>query len=296
MRHYVMNTIISNLAAEVALKGEEGLTPTIMPNVSLYKVSQCVELLPEIYQPVVSLILQGEKQLSIAHDVLTYRAGHTFTTALDFPVLGKITQASVGQPYLAIRLDLDPEIISELAIRMPDRAGKMDHKVFGINRVDSDLFDAWSRMLRLIDRPDDVHIMAPLLEREIVYRLLRGPQGAILRQLATTDTKIPQIREALIFIRKNYAIPLIVEDIARLVGMSYSAFHRRFKAATGITPIQYQKNLRLCEARRVLITEPTTASSVAFLVGYQSVSQFNREYKRMFGTPPIREIRINRSN
>lgn len=288
-----MNTIISDLVAQVAISAAEGLTSTKMPNVSLYKVTQCVELLPEIYQPVVSLILQGEKQLSIGCDVLTYGAGHTFTTALDFPVLGKITRASVEVPYLAIRLDIDPETISDLSARMPNLPGKMDQKVFGINPADSDLLDAWSRMLRLINRPDDVHIMAPLLEREILYRLLRGPQGAILRQLATTETKIPQIKKAIIFIRENYVSSLIVEDIARLVGMSYSSFYRRFKAATGISPLQYQKNLRLCEARRLLMTEPTTASSVAFSVGYQSISQFSREYKRTFGVPPMREIRID---
>jgi len=288
-----MNTIISDLVAQVAISAAEGLTPTNMPNVSLYKVTQCVELLPEIYQPVVSLILQGEKQLSIGCDVLTYGAGHTFTTALDFPVLGKVTRASVEVPYLAIRLDIDPETISDLSVRMPNLTGKMDQKVFGINPADIDLLDAWSRMLRLINRPDDVHIMAPLLEREILYRLLRGPQGSILRQLATTETKIPQIKKAIIFIRENYVSSLIVEDIARLVGMSYSSFHRRFKAATGISPLQYQKNLRLCEARRLLMTEPTTASSVAFSVGYQSISQFSREYKRTFGVPPMREIRID---
>lgn len=289
-----MNMIISNLAAKVATIAGEGLTSTPIPNVSLYKVSLCLELPPEIYQPIVSLILQGEKQLSIGHDVLTYRAGHTFSTALDLPVLGKITQASVEVPYLAIRLDIDAETIAELSDQMPNFVGKINDKVFGINPADSDLLDAWSRMLRLFDSPDDVSIMAPLLEREILFRLLCGPQGAILRQLATAETKIPQIKRAISFIRKNYSSPLIVEDIARLVGMSYSAFHRRFKAATGIGPLQYQKNLRLCEARRLLITEPTTASSVAFLVGYQSISQFSREYKRMFGIPPMQEPRINR--
>lgn len=291
-----MNTIISDLVAQVAISAGEGLTSTAMPNVSLYKVTQCVELLPEIYQPVVSLILQGEKQLSIGCDVLTYGAGHTFTNALDFPVLGKITRASVEVPYLAIRLDIDPETISDLSVRMPNLARKMDQKLFGINPADSDLLDAWSRMLRLINRPDDVYIMAPLLEREILYCLLRGPQGAILRQLAATETKLPQIKKAIIFIRENYVSSLIVEDIARFVGMSYSAFYRRFKAATGIAPLQYQKNLRLCEARRLLMTEPTTASSVAFSVGYQSISQFSREYKRMFGVPPMREIRMNGLN
>lgn len=289
-----MDMIISDLAATVALNGKEGLTPTAVPNVSLYKVSQCVELLPEIYQPFVSLILQGEKQLSIGYEVLTYRAGHTFTTALDLPALGIITQASVELPYLAIRLDVDPELISDLAFNMPDIARTTDHKGFGVDPADRDLLDAWSRMLRLIDRPDDVRVMGPLLEREIVYRLLCGSQGAVLRQLAVTDTRMLQIRKAIALIRENYASPLRMENIARLVGMSCSAFHRRFKAATGIAPLQYQKNLRLCEARRLLLTEPITATSAAFSVGYQSVSQFSREYRRMFGTPPMREIRMNR--
>ncbi|MGK5025150.1 AraC family transcriptional regulator [Janthinobacterium sp. RB2R34] len=291
-----MDRIISYLAATVAANAKEGLTPTAMPNVSLYKVSQCVELVPEIYQPVVSLILQGEKQLSIGSEVLTYSAGHTFTTALDIPALGVITQASAELPYLAIRLDVDPEIVSELAFRMPDLARTADQKGYGVDPASRDLLDAWSRMLGLIGRADEVPVMAPLLEREIVYRLLRGPQGAVLRQLAATDNRMSQIRKALAFIRQNHALPLMIEDIARLVGMSYSAFHRRFKAATGVAPLQYQKNIRLCEARRLLLTEPTTVSAAAFSVGYQSVSQFSREYRRMFGTPPMQEVRINRLN
>lgn len=290
-----MNTIVAKLAAQVARKAGEGLTSTAMPNVGLYRVSQCVDLPREIYQPVVSLILQGEKQLSIGCDVLTYRAGHTFTTALDLPVAGKITQASQAVPYLAIRLDIDPDTVSDLSGRMPSFSGRADQKVFGVHAAASDVLDAWCRMLRLIDRPQDVQIMAPLLEREILYRLLLGPQGAILRQLAHAETKIPQIKKAIIFIRENYSFSLIVEDIASMVGMSYSAFYRSFKAATGMAPLQYQKNLRLCAARRLLMTEPTTASSVAFSVGYQSISQFSREYKRMFGMPPIQELRTNQS-
>lgn len=286
-----MDTIISDLADKVASIGNEGLTRTPIPNVGLYKVSQCVELLPELYKPVVSLILQGEKQLSIAYDVLSYSAGHTFTTVLDLPVLANITRASAKLPYLAIRLDIDLEIVSDLAGRMPDSGDMAHRRGFGVDPADRDLLDAWRRMLRLIDTPDDVPIMAPLLEREILYRLLRGPQGAILRQLAAADTKIPQIRKALAFIKENYDSPLMVEDIATHVGMSYSAFHRRFKAATGVAPLQYQKNMRLCEARRLLITEPLNVSSVAFMVGYQSVSQFSREYKRLFGMPPTRQSR-----
>jgi AraC-like DNA-binding protein len=289
-----MDKTIADLASTVAREGQEGLTPTVMPNVGLYKVSQCVDLLPEIYRPVVSLILQGEKQLSLGDEVLTYGVGHTFTTALDLPVLGKITQATADRPYLAISLAINLEIVSELASNMSNSTGETDRKGFGVNPASRDLLDAWSRMLRLIDRPDEVQIMAPLLEREIVYRLLRGPQGVVLKQVAAAEPRILQIRKALALIGENYAGLFRVEDIARSVGMSCSVFHRRFKTATGMAPLQYQKTLRLYEARRLLLTEPTSASSVAFSVGYQSVSQFSREYRRMFGAPPIREIRIGR--
>jgi AraC-like DNA-binding protein len=291
-----MNETIADLASTVAQESQEGLTPTAMPNVGLYKVSRCIDLLPEIYRPVVSLILQGEKQLLIGNQVLTYRAGQTFTAALDLPVLAKISEASTDRPYLAISLAIDPGIVSDLVLEMPDLADDTDRKGFGVSAADPELLDAWGRTLRLIKRPDEVRIMAPLLEREIVFRLLRGPQGAILRQFAAADATMSQIRKALTSIEENYAGTFRVEDIARSVSMSPSAFHRRFKAATGMAPLQYQKTLRLYEARRLLLTEPASASSAAFSVGYQSVSQFSREYRRMFGTPPMREIRMGRSD
>ncbi len=289
-----MDQVIAELAATVARKSEEGLTATPMPNVGLYKVSRCIDLLPETYRPVVSLILQGEKQLSIGDEILTYRAGHTFTAALDLPVLGKITEASANRPYLAISLAIEAEIVSCLTINMPDSIHRADRKGFAVDPADRDLLDAWSRMLQLIDRSEEVGIMAPLLEREILYRLLRGPQGAVLRQITTADRGTSQIRKALALIAENYASSFRVEDIARAIGMSCSAFHRGFKAATGMAPLQYQKTLRLYEARRLLLNEPKSASSAAFLVGYQSVSQFSREYRRMFGASPVQDIRTRR--
>lgn len=192
-----MDPTVSDLASTVAQKGEEGLTPTAMPNVGLYKVSRCIDLLPETYRPVVSLIVQGEKQLLIGDQILTYRAGHTFTAALDLPVVAKITKADTDRPYLAISLAIEPGIVSDLTAKMPDLAGVAYRKAFAIDPADSDLLDAWRRMLCLIDRPDDVRVMAPLLEREIVYRLLRGPQGAVLKQIASADPRVAQIRKAL---------------------------------------------------------------------------------------------------
>jgi AraC-like DNA-binding protein len=289
-----MDHTLADLAAVVAREGGEGLTPTAMPNVRLYKVGRCIELLPETHRPIVSLILQGEKQLLIGDEVVTYRAGHTFTSAFDLPVLGRITIASPNRPYLAVSLAIDSEIVSDTVSTMPDHAGTTDRRAFGVDAASRDLIDAWTRMLQLIDRPEEVRIMAPLLEREIVYRLMQGPQGTVLRQIAAGDPRIVQIREALTMIARNFAIPLKVEDVAQSVGMSRSAFHRQFKAATGMAPLQYQKTLRLHEARRLLLSEPTNASSAAFSVGYQSVSQFSREYGRMFGTAPMREIRSRR--
>eukprot|EP01037_Dinobryon_pediforme_P023170 gene23170-24539_t len=276
-----MDETIAHLASTVARTGKEGLTPTAMPNVGLYKISQRIDLLPETYRPVVSLILQGEKQLLVGHEVLTYRAGDTFTAALDLPVLGKITQASAERPYLAIRLVLDPDIVSDLLFDMPNDARDPDGKGFGVHPADRDLLDAWSRMLRLIERPDEVRIMAPLLEREIVYRLLRGPQGAVLKQVAAIDPKTLPIRTALALIGGSYASPLKVEEIAQSVGMSGSAFHRRFKAATGMAPLQYQKTLRLYEARRLLLSEMTSASAAAFSPGISA----NVRYAAHAGNP-----------
>jgi AraC-like DNA-binding protein len=286
-----MERTITDLAAAVARHGGEGLTPTAMPNVGLYKVSRCIDLLPETYRPIVSLVLQGEKQLLIGDEVLTYHAGHTFTAALDLPVMAKITKASTDRPYLAISLAVEARIVADLTAKMPDAGSEANRRAFAIDPADHDVLDAWRRMLGLIDRPQDVQIMAPLLEQEIVYRLLRGPQGAILKQVASADARVVPIRKALALIGENYTRSFQVEEIARSVGMSSSAFHRRFKAATGMAPLQYQKTLRLYEARRLLLTEPTSASAAAFAVGYQSMSQFSREYRRLFGIPPKREAR-----
>ncbi|MEG3177643.1 AraC family transcriptional regulator [Sphingomonas sp. RB3P16] len=286
-----MDRTLTDLACAVARHVGEGLTPTAMPNVGLYKVSRCIDLLPETYRPVVSLILQGEKQLSIGDELLTYRAGHTFTAALDLPVMAKITKATTDRPYLAISLAVEARIVSDLVAKMPDAGSEANRKAFAIDPADHDLLDAWRRMLGLIDRPEDVPIMAPLLEQEIVYRLLQGPQGTILKQIASADPRVAPIRKALAMIAETYTRSFRVEDIARSAGMSCSAFHRRFKAATGMAPLQYQKTLRLYEARRLLLTEATSASTAAFSVGYQSVSQFSREYRRLFGTPPMREAR-----
>jgi AraC-like DNA-binding protein len=267
-----------------------------MPRVDIFKVTRPTGLLPEIYQPFVSLILQGEKQLLIGDQIVRYAAGETFIASVALPAVGDVVAASVGAPYLAVRLTLDLPLVAELLTMVPGPTEVPDIKSFSVHRASDDLLDAWLRMLGLMDRPDDIAVMAPLLEREILFRLLRGPQGDVLRQLADTDGRLFQIRTALSWIKENYALPLRVDDLARTANMSASAFHRSFKASTGFSPLQYQKHLRLYEARRLLFSERRHVATVAFAVGYESLSQFTREYARMFGAPPARDIRGLRSN
>ncbi|RJS91003.1 AraC family transcriptional regulator [Salinisphaera sp. Q1T1-3] len=286
-----MDDKMAELASNVACLGQEGLTSTSIANIGLLKVSRCSDLPPQVHRPVVSLIVQGEKQLTIGPHVLTYRAGHTFTASLDLPMLAKITEADSERPYLAISLAIDTSIVVELTSRMPDSANALPERGFSVDLAGQDLLDTYRRVLNLVGRPEEVPIMAPLLERELVYRLLKGPQGAALKRLATRHRRIARIHDALDLIRQNYTEPFSVEAVANAVGMSASAFHRRFKGATGMTPLQYHKTLRLYEARRLLLTGTITASAAAFAVGYQSVSQFMREYRRLFDTSPMRDAR-----
>ncbi|WP_137681180.1 AraC family transcriptional regulator [Aurantiacibacter suaedae] len=286
-----MDPMVAKLGCAATRHACEGLVTTPIANFGLLKVSRETDLPPEIYRPVVSLIVQGEKQLTIGTQVLTYRAGDTFTTSLDLPVSARITRASPERPYLAISFAIDAGLVGDMFLNMPDPAEPLPERGFAVDRAGSQLLDVYGRALFLLDQPEDASVMAPLLERELVYRLLKGPQGAALRRLVTGTHAIAGVREAIERIGQSYKDPFSVEEIARAVGMSASAFHRHFRTATGITPLQYQKTLRLYEARRLLVTQSVTVGSAAFSVGYQSVSQFTREYRRMFAAPPGRDTR-----
>lgn len=267
------------------------LTTTGIPRVDILKVTEPTELFPEIYQPLVSLILQGEKRLLIGSEVISYTAGQTFIASVALPVIGEIVHASVKGPYLAVRLTFDRAMIADLLLDDPGPAVSADTPSFCVSHASDRLIDAWLRMLRLMEEPDEIAVMAPLLEREILFRLLRGPQGAVLRQVASIDDRFAQIRNALVRLRKDYATTFHVDDLASASNMSPSAFQRRFKTSTGLSPIQYQKRIRLYEARGMLFARPGDVAAVALAVGYESLSQFTREYARMFGSPPARDIR-----
>lgn len=233
------------------------------------------------------LVLQGAKEVMIGERRLRYDPASYFCASVDVPASGAIVEARPEQPYIGLSLGLDREALAAL---LPDVPAKEDLSAasFGVSPVTPQLLDAWLRLVRLLDTPDDIPVLGPLLEREILYRLLQGPQGGVLRQIALADSRLARVRRAIACIRARFDQPLRIEELAELAGMSPASFHRHFKAATAMSPLQYQKTLRLQEARRRLIADPDAARA-GYAVGYESASQFSREYARLFGAPPARD-------
>lgn len=246
---------------------------------------------PMVYEPIVALVLQGKKRTMIGHQTLEYGAGEVFVGAIDMPVLWQVIQANASEPFVSVSLFIDPSKLQGILLDMEPSDLPAFASGFGVTPVEEEVVEAFSRLLRVFARPQDVNFLAPLVEREILFRLLQGPHGAMLRQMAVSGSRLTQVRTALTWLKANFAVPIHIDDLASLTGMSVSVFHRHFKAVTAMTPIQYQKQLRLHEARRRLMEESGDATGVAFSVGYESQSQFTREYSRLFGAPPIRDVR-----
>jgi len=270
---------------------EHSAEEKLLSRLDVYKVVQPLTLPSEVYPPFISLILQGEKQLRMGSQVVSYRAGHTFVAAIDLPASGRIVYASEAAPYLAVRLTFDLAVIRALIADLPEATATPAVHGVAIAEASEAQLDAWLRLLQLQARPEDVTIMAPLLEREIVYRVLQGPQGPLLRQMADTCGYFASIRTAVDWLKIHYATPVCMAALAQRATMSLSVFHRRFKASTGFSPLQYQKHLRLYAARDRLFRQPGNVAAVAAAVGYESLTQFTREYTRLFGCPPARDVK-----
>ncbi|AZC59389.1 Transcriptional regulator, AraC family [Pseudomonas chlororaphis subsp. piscium] len=240
----------------------------------------------------ICFILQGSKRVALNDDLLSYDSEQYFISALDLPLIGQILDAEGGQPYVAVSLVLDPAILAELAASMPPvRESEQKGIGIAINPMTAALRDTLLRLLSLLDTPADIPVLGPMVERELLYRLLQGPQGRLLRQIAQPDGALGSIRRAVACIRDNYNIRLPIEALCDASGMSRASLHRHFLSMTGLSPIQYQKQLRLQEARQLLLAGEHRASEVAFVVGYESASQFSREYLRQFGASPARDVR-----
>ncbi|MFD1790417.1 AraC family transcriptional regulator N-terminal domain-containing protein [Ochrobactrum teleogrylli] len=245
------------------------------------------------YRPCLAMVLQGSKSLRLGSATINYATGEYLVTSLDLPVTWRVVEASAEAPHLCVSLAIDSEKLVDLLGRSDIRRSiSQSENQWGIsvNAAPAGLVDAVIRLLRLLDSPEDIPVMAPLIEQEILYRLLTGPSGDRLINIATVDSQANRIARAIGWLRQHFALPLRIEQLAEYVNMSPSSFHHHFKSITAMTPIQYQKQLRLSEARRLMLVERLDAGTAGHRVGYQSPSQFSREYSRLYGNPPVRDI------
>ncbi|MBP0598535.1 AraC family transcriptional regulator [Herbaspirillum sp. LeCh32-8] len=275
-------------------EGVEGTLATAIEGLDIYRITCPTGPKHAVQKPVFAVIAQGSKRLFIGDEVYEYDPMHYLVASVDLPVVGKVTISSPEEPYLGLRLELDTREIGALIgdENLP-QAVAADTAARGmyVNRLDAELLDAVLRLLRLHESPRDIPIMAPMIRREILYRLLMNGQGALLRQTVLQDSQMNRIAKAIRLMKDGYDQPLRVEDIARDVHMSVSSLHHHFKLVTAMSPLQYQKNLRLQEARKLILTADMSVALAAHTVGYESSSQFSREYSRLFGAPPLRDKR-----
>lgn len=273
---------------------QEGVHGTALQRVALIRIAQPTEEIHTLHQPALCIIAQGAKRVMLGDLVLTYDAAKYLTVTVELPVIGQVIQASPAEPYLCFRLDFDPGIIADLLLEgtLPIPApgeGTTTGSGLVLADADPDLLDAAIRLLRLLDRPEQIPALAPLVEKEILCRLLLGDAGARLRQIALPESRLGQINRAIAWIRRHYDQPIRIEAVAEAARMSPSTLHEHFKAVTAMSPLQYQKQLRLQEARRLILASSLDAAAAGFRVGYESPSQFSREYRRLFGAPPVRD-------
>nr|WP_254625993.1 AraC family transcriptional regulator [Nostoc sp. TCL240-02] len=250
--------------------------------------SECVH---SVSIPAFCAIAQGSKEVLLGSDLYQYDPMHYLLATAELPIVSQILEASKEQPYLSLRLDLDPTLVGSVMVEAGHpSSSRTDVKAIDVSPLNANLLDAVVRLVRLLDSPAEGHVLAPLIKREIIYRLLMGEQGNRLRHIAVLGGYTHHIARAVERLRKDFDQPLRIESIARELGMSVSGFHHHFKSVTAMSPLQFQKQLRLQEARRVMLGENLDATSAAYRVGYDDASHFNREYKRLFGAPPMRDV------
>lgn len=284
----VMQELLDRMCSRV-LRHTDGMRlETPVPRVGL-GVSHARSMpVMTLYEPMVCLVLQGAKQVLIGDRLLRYDAASCFVVSLDLPATGCVIEADADRPYVTAALSLDRGALAALLADLAPVATAEPVSGFGVAPVTRELLEAWDHLLALLDAPDDVPFLAASREREVLYRLLQSAHGPMLRQIGRAESRLSQVRRAIDWIQRNFDQTLRTEMLADIAGMSVPSFHRHFKAATAMSPLQYQKTLRLQAARRLLATN-ADAARTAYAVGYESASQFSREYSRLFGIPPARD-------
>lgn len=282
--------------AQLTDKSEQPVTA--IPALSLFRSNEPSEPIRILYEPSICLITQGAKRVLLEEDTYVYDGHHFLITSVHLPTIVQIIEASPEKPYLGLRLKLDLREVAQLmmASQLPPPRAQPSGRGMAIGEITLPLLTAFQRLIDLLAEPKDIPILAPLIQREIIYRLLVGDQGVRLRQIASMGSQGHQIAQAIQWLQCNFTQALRIEDLAKQVNMSTSTLHHHFRALTAKSPLQYQKWLRLNEERRLMLTENQDASTAAFEVGYESPSQFSREYNRLFGAPPLRDISHLRNN
>jgi AraC-like DNA-binding protein len=280
------------LVKRIARAIREDGTVEPLEGLRLRRASSPTELGHGVSYPALCVIAQGSKEVLLGDNRYRYDPAHYLITTAALPIASRITEASEERPYLGLVLRLDPTLVGSVMVEAghPEPQGHAAVKAIDVSPLDAGLLDAVVRLVRLLDSPTEARFLAPLVTREIVYRLLRGEQGGRLRHTAVLGGHSHRIARALERLRKDFDQPLRIEDIARELGMSVSGFHHHFKAVTAMSPLQFQKQMRLQEARRLMLGEDLDAASAGYRVGYGDASHFNREYKRLFGAPPVRDV------
>lgn len=271
---------------------QEEMHTSAISGLSLFKRTEPTEPVTGMYQPSVCLIAQGEKRVQVGNENYVYDAKNYLITSIHLPTVVQITEASEEKPYLGLRMLFDPRELAQLMAdsQLPPPKTQQSSHGMATAEVTLPLAEAFNRLIQLLDNEQDIPIMAPVIQREIVYRLLVGDLGGRLRQIASAGSQSHQIAHAIEWLKDNFTKPLRIEDLAGQARMSTSTFHHHFRAMTALSPLQYQKQLRLQEARRLMLADYLDAATAAFEVGYESPSQFSREYSRLFGAPPLRDI------
>ena len=266
---------------------------TAIPGLTLYRRTRLTEPAGALYEPCVCLVTQGAKRVVLGEDSYVYDAQHFLITSVNLPTVVQIIKASPQMPCLGIVLKLDLREVSQMMVdgKLPPPRERRESRGMATGEVTLPLLAAFQRLIGLLDEPKDIPILAPVMQREILYRLLISDQGARLRSIATAGSQSRQIAQAIDWLKGHFARPLRIEELASQVYMSPSTFHHHFRGLTAMSPLQYQKWLRLNEARRLMLTERLDAASAALQVGYESPTQFSREYSRRFGAPPLRDIK-----
>ncbi len=270
---------------------EDGTTQPFQ-GLHLYRRSSLLELLHGVSEPSVAVIAQGSKEVLLGENRYRYGPSQYLLATVELPTIRRVLEASKERPYLSLRLELASSLVGEVLVEAGHTSppGPADVRAIAVSPLDVPLLDAFVRLTRLLDAPAEAPVLLPLITREIIYRLLMGEQGGRLRHLALLGGYTPHIARAVQRLRQDFDQPLRIEQMARELGMSVSGLHHHFKAVTAMSPSQFQKQLRLQEARRLMLGEDLDAASAAYRVGYHDASHFNREYKSLFGVPPMRDV------